>query len=130
MDKKQAKDYFVKGCNAYLELFCDKHGFDYEDAKESWVGREVGGITLVGDFYVDITTMIVDIEENAKENDFYEWYDYCLAANEFDLTTPNYSSWLRGSPRTDEKTFAKLREIKRNLDDCIKSEQIMTTQSE
>lgn len=130
MNKEQAKEYFVKGCNAYLELFCDKHGFDYEDAKESWAGGKVGEITLVGDFYVNMTTIIVDIEENAKESDFYEWYDYCLDAHEFDFTTPNYESWLRGCPRTDESTFAKLREIKRNLEDCIKSEKTRLKQSE
>ena len=45
MSKEKAKEYFVKGCNEYLRLFCEKHDFDYEDAKDSWVGGSVGEIT-------------------------------------------------------------------------------------
>ena len=36
MSKETAREYFEKGCNEYLRLFCEKHEFDYEDAKEMW----------------------------------------------------------------------------------------------
>ena len=42
MDKNKAKDLYTRGCNEYLRLFCEKHDFDFEDAKSSWVGGNVG----------------------------------------------------------------------------------------
>ena len=42
MNTKLKSDY-EKACNAYLQAFCEKHGYDYEDAARSWVGGDVGG---------------------------------------------------------------------------------------
>lgn len=108
MSKEKAKEYFVKGCNEYLRLFCEKHDFDYEDAKDSWVGGCVGDITCVGDFFIDMRTIITDIEMDAPEEEFLKWYDYNLVADEFGFTTPNFESWLRGCPRVPQESFDKL----------------------
>ena len=120
--KEKAREYFEKGCNEYLRLFCEKHGFDFEDAKDSWVSDSVGGVVCVGDFFVDMETIIADIEMDAPEEEFFKWYDYSIAASEFDLTQPNLSSWLKGCPRTSEETFAKLRELKDSLQGMINEE--------
>lgn len=122
MSKEQAKEYFVKGCNEYLRLFCEKHNFDYEEAKESWVGGLVGEITLCGDYYVAMPTIIADIENEAPETEFYKWYDYNLEAREYGFVTPNFESWLRGCPRVNNETFEKLRGIAKSLEDAIKEE--------
>ena len=122
MSKETAKEYFVKGCNEYLRLFCEKHDFDYEEAKESWVANCVGDVTCVGDIFVGMQTIIADIEMDAPEAEFYKWYYYNLDAHEFGLTTPNFESWLRGCPRVSEETFKKLQGLKNNLDDAIKEE--------
>ena len=71
MSKETAKEYFVKGCNEYLRLFCEKHDFDYEEAKNSWVGGSIGEITLCGDYYVAMPTIIADIDHDAPETEFY-----------------------------------------------------------
>lgn len=122
MSKETAKQYFENGCNEYLRLFCEKHGFDYEDAKESWVANCVGDVTCCGDFFVGMQTIITDIEMDAPEEAFIEWYDYNLDASKFDFPTPNFESWLRGCPRTSEETFAKLRGIKCDLQGLINEE--------
>ena len=123
MSKETAREYFVKGCNEYLRLFCEKHDFDYEDAKESWVGGSIGEITMCGDYYVAMPTIIADIEMDAPEAEFIKWYDHNLVANEFGFTTPNFESWLRGCPRVADETFKKLQGLKNDLDDAILEEQ-------
>ena len=123
MSKEQAREYFVKGCNEYLRLFCEKHDFDYEEAKESWVANCVGDVTCVGDILVGMQTIITDIEMDAPEEEFIKWYDYNLVAHEFGFTTPNFESWLRGCPRVSEETFKKLQGLKNDLDDAILEEQ-------
>lgn len=123
MSKEKAREYFVKGCNEYLRLFCEKHDFDYEEAKESWVANCVGDVTCVGDIFVGMQTIIADIEMDAPEDEFIKWYDYNLVAHEFGFNTPNFESWLRGCPRVSEETFKKLQGLKNDLDDTIKEEQ-------
>lgn len=110
-------------CNKYLKLFCDKHDYDYEEAKNSWVANDVGGIVLIGDYYVSINTIRTDIDMNAPEEEFIKWYDYCLDAHEFNIVQPNFDSWLRGCPITSEQTFERLRSIKKDLEEAIKQEQ-------
>ncbi len=122
MSKEKAREYFVKGCNEYLRLFCEKHDFDYEEAKDSWVGGSVGEITLCGDYYVAMPTIIADIEHDAPEAEFYKWYDYNLEASGFNLSTPNFESWLRGCPRASEESLRRLRDIRNTLEECIKEE--------
>lgn len=123
MSKEKAREYFVKGCNEYLRLFCEKHDYDYEEAKESWVANCVGDVTCVGDIFVGMQTIITDIETDAPEEEFIKWYDYNLVAHEFGFTTPNFESWLKGCPRVSEETFKKLQALKNDLDDAIKEEQ-------
>ena len=122
MSKETAREYFVKGCNEYLRLFCEKHDFDYEEAKGSWVGGSVGEITMCGDYYVAMPTIIADIEMDAPETEFYKWYDYNLEAREYGFVTPNFESWLRGCPRVNNETFEKLRGITQSLENAIKEE--------
>ena len=122
MSKETAKEYFVKGCNEYLRLFCEKHDFDYEEAKESWVANCVGDVTCVGDIFVGMQTIIADIEMDAPEEEFLKWYGYNLVANEFGFTTPNFDHWLRGCPRVPQESFDKLEALKKDLEDAIKEE--------
>jgi hypothetical protein len=123
MSKEKAREYFIKGCNEYLRLFCEKHDFDYEEAKDSWVANCVGDVTCVGDIFVGMQTIITDIEMDAPEDEFIKWYDYNLVAHEFGLNTPNFESWLRGCPRVSDDAFKKLQGLKNDLDNAIKEEQ-------
>lgn len=125
MSKEKAREYFVKGCNEYLRLFCEKHDFDYEEAKKSWVGNCVGDVTCVGDYFVGLQSIIADIEMDAHKEEFIKWYDYNLVAHEFGFTTPNFESWLKGCPRVSEETFKRLQGLKNDLDNAILEEQAL-----
>lgn len=122
MNREQAKDLYNRGCNAYLQLFCEKHGYDYDDAKNSWVANEIGGIVCINDYFVDMQTIIDDVDLPTTEEEFLKWYDYCLDASEFGLTIPNYKSWVNGCPRTSKESFDNLRAIKCNLERAIEIE--------
>lgn len=125
MSKEKAREYFVKGCNEYLRLFCEKHDFDYEEAKDSWVANCVGDVTCVGDIFVGMQTIITDIEMDAPEEEFIKWYGYNLVANEFGFTTPNFDHWLRGCPRVPQESFDKLEALKKDLEDAIEKERTL-----
>lgn len=122
MSKEQAREYFAKGCNEYLRLFCEKHDFDFEDAKQGWVGSEVGGIVCCADYYVGMQTIIDDIEMDAPEEEFIKWYDYCLDADNLDIASPSYKHWLKGYPRMREETINRLKNLRDSFIDAIKEE--------
>lgn len=126
-----AREMFRRGCEAYLRLFCDKHGYDYEDAAQSWVAGDVGDVVCVSDMYVSLNDIRTDIDRDAPEEEFVKWYDYCLRLGVIDLSipTPNYNSWLRGCPRRSEEEIEKLEEIhhkvemaKAELENAIKND--------
>ena len=120
MSKETAREYFEKGCNEYLRLFCEKHEFDYEDTKDGWVAGGIGSIVCCGDYFVDMQDIITDIEHDAPNGEFENWYDYCFDAHNLSLTTPNYQSWLKGCPRCNQEEINRLYDLKREFEQAIK----------
>lgn len=115
----EARDLYRRGCTQYLALFCKKHGYDTYDAE--WVGGEPGDIATIGDYYVDMRTIIDDLEMDVPEEEFIRWYDYCLEADTLGLDSPNYRSWLKGYPRIPEDRLQRLRELRGALKSEIDS---------
>lgn len=107
---EKARDMFRRGCEAYLRLFCQKHGYDYHDAVRSWVAGDVVDVVEVGDMFLNMDDIRTDIDMVAPQDEFLKWYDYCYRCATIDLgmPTPNYSSWLRGCPRRSEQEMADL----------------------
>lgn len=109
------RENYNNACNAYLKAFCDKHGFDYNDAKESWIAGYVGDVCLCGDFYISLEDMITDIENDAPEDEYIKYYDYTMECHEYGISCPNYISWLKGCPRLSEEQRKSLREAKNRV---------------
>lgn len=123
------KENYEKACNDYLKAFCEKHGFDYENAKESWVAGIVGGTCMCGDYFVQMEDLIIDVENGTKEDEFFKWYDYFCECSELGIFRPNYGSWLKGCPRLSgqQKSLIRaaknrLKEAERNLERIIEEE--------
>lgn len=116
-ERAEAKTGYESAANEYLRLFCEKHEYDFEDAKRSWVAGDVGTIANVGDEFVDMVTIRADIDQNVPEDEFIKWYDYCLriASIDHSIPTPNYDSWLRGCPRRTEEEIQKLEEMQQKV---------------
>ena len=104
---------YQQACNQYLELFCEKHGYDLRDAE--WVGGEPGSIAEMGDYFVGMQTIIDDLTMDAPEEEFIRWYDYCLEADALGLDSPNFRSWLKGCPRIPEDRLQRLRNLRDEL---------------
>lgn len=129
MDKNLLKQQYIDACNAYLEAFCEKHEFDYDEAANSWVANDVGGTCLIGDMYASFDDIKTDIDMNAPEDEFYFYYYYSLDAYELGFTCPNYANWLRGCPRLSEEQKSSIRAAKnrvelakKELEKCIEEQ--------
>ncbi len=115
-ERAKLKADYEAACNAYLEAFCKKHECDFEDAKESWVAEHVGDHVCVGDIFVSMETIRIDIDHNAPEDEWMKWDDYCttlhaLSMEHHRIPTPNFRSWLFGCPRKSEEEIRRLQDL-------------------
>lgn len=130
------KDQWNEVCEAYLSEFCKKHHFDREDA--DWVGRDIGGMAQIGDYFVGMEEMRYDIDNRIPPKTFFLWYDYTLEVNEIEsewhqlegyttFTHINYTSFCKGAPipysaeklESWRESAKRLEEAKRNfLESC------------
>ena len=125
-DNEKLKTDYIKSVGAYMEVWCDKHGFEYDDTE--WIGDDVGTIYLAGDYFIGFNDVRYDIDNNLDEPVFLEWYDYCVDIHEFDyernVTLAAYSKGYR--PYTEEqmedlrRTKAKIRALERDLEEKIR----------
>lgn len=115
MDKNLLKQQYIDACNAYLEAFCEKHGVDYDEAANSWIGGHVGDACMIGDYFVSFEEMRTDIDMDATKDEYWSYYDYSLEAHELGVNCPNYANWLRGCPRLSEEQRKSIREAKNSV---------------
>lgn len=115
-ENTKLKTDFRNACNAYLRLFAEKHGFDWNDC--DWVSEDAGGVACLGDFFVDMNVIKDDIDMNAPKEEFFRWYDYSTEVEFLDLPKRcNYRSWLKGCPRYSETTFGRIRQLRDKLNE-------------
>ena len=117
------QENYKNACNAYLQAFCHRHGYDFEHA--SWVADRPGEIAAIRDnYFVDMQTIVDDINLDAPENEFLKWYDYCMGMRYLGAeTTPNFRSWVNGCPRKSPEEIQSLKELKERIE-VLKNELI------
>ena len=85
---------FESVCDEYMEAFCLKHDLSmYYD----WVGKEVGGVVVIGDYFINFDDIRLDIDKNVPEPCFFNWYHVALDyVNEHGTTEgcANYKTYL------------------------------------
>lgn len=126
MENHKLLDNYYNACNALLKAFCEKHSFDYEDARQNWVAGCVGETVCCGDYYFNMDVIVTDLKENAPEEELLRWYDYMLECHYLGVNGYNFHSWLKGCPRLSEDEMAEIRvcqkiveEAREQLNECV-----------
>lgn len=115
-NKELVKRKYEDACNDYLKLFCEKHGFDYEEAVKSWVADEVGGVCWLSDFAISFEDMKTDIDMDAPKEEYWSYHEYAVEAYGLGFNCPNYKNWTRGCPRLSEEQIESIRKAKNRAD--------------
>lgn len=108
--KTKLKQDYENACNNYLKAFCEKHEFDYEP--DMWVANDVGTIICIGDYYVDMNTIRIDIDKDASVSEFVKWYDYYYRLGTLGVSCPSYDNWLRGCPIYSKEEIAEMIKVR------------------
>ena len=115
MNKEFLKQNYKSACNAYLLAFCNKHEYEYDST--AWVGGMHGEIAEIADLYVDMQTIVDDIDLDVDKDEFIKWYDYCVEMGYLGAkTTPNFRSWIKGCPRKSEEEIKELKAKQQEID--------------
>lgn len=120
--KRQLKEQWKQSCNGFLvELLrmweLDAH-YGY------WIADETGSVYDYGDgmFTISMDDIIYCVLADITREQYMEWQEYICNAAEFNFSTPNLRSWIRGCPRIPSEVFDKLRKLKADLDNAVEEE--------
>lgn len=123
------KFQFKEIAEAYLKAFCEKHDYDYEDAR--WLGQRVGEVADLGDDFYDLNDIRYDIDNNIPAGEIEKWADYILRLELLDCPKKiNFQSWCKGAPlpyseemlNDIEDARRRVEEAKRELELLLKDE--------
>lgn len=127
--KKMLKDVYEKACNGYLvELL---RMWELDGHYGYWSGDEPGTIYHYGETHnLSMEEIIFCVDNDIEEDEVLQWEDYCLDAMEFNMHTPNIKAWHRGCPRTSPEAFARLRQLKKDLEEAVANEKLRVRKEE
>ena len=116
---KTLKEQWADICNVYLEMFCARHGYQYEP-KYVWVADEPGTVACIGDLYVGMEDIRYDVDHDIPIDYFEKWYWKNLEVYELTKCNyMNYSSYCKGAPDDwSEERLQRAREAHRRLEEA------------
>ena len=75
---------------------------------------------MCGDQFVGMETIRTDIDMDAPEEEFLNWYDYCSEIGMLDLPSMTFRNWLLGCPRMPRESIDSIMARRQELDDLIR----------
>ena len=103
----------------YLSAFMKQ--YDLSCDPEPWVGNEIGTIAEVGDYFFGFDDIKRCVDEDVKWEDLIEWYDYTMEAVPLGFNNINLKSWLMGAPRASKEEIERIKSLRNEIDDIVKS---------
>lgn len=85
------KAEYERICNAYIDEFTAKQGYEFD----YWVGNEVGGVaSFIEQYYFSMADIAYDLHNKCKKGFIFKWQDYCLE-NDVQWTYVQYCKGFR-----------------------------------
>jgi len=72
----------------FAKMFELKHNLVFE----GWVGFEVGGVGLFGDYFFNYGDIMIDVLDNYENNVIMDWYDLIIEDAE---NVPNFENYIK-----------------------------------
>jgi hypothetical protein len=94
MKIEKLKNRYYEICNQIVSEFCKKQEMEFD----SWVGDIVGEIALIGDYYLNFSDILQDLNTNQEKWFILQWYNDSVdnaIKNKFPIQI-NYQSYCMG----------------------------------
>ena len=118
MEKEMLKTNYKNAVHDYSKKFCNSYGYVYEP--NEWVADDVGGVLMVGDWYVNFNTIKYCVDNDVPKEEFTDWYEYCMDVADISprITLPSIEAWHRGFVRLTDEQIKTLKDAKKCLEDA------------
>ena len=119
--KRELKEAYEKVCNNYRDELLRMWELDAHYGY--WNSDQPGTIYHYGEVHnLTMEEIIYIVDNDIEESAVMVWEDYTLDALEFGFDVPNLTAWHRGCPRVSIVTFARLRQMKSDLEKFVDDE--------
>lgn len=116
--KDKLRSKFESACNSYRHVL--ERMWDLNPTDGYWIADEVGGLYDNGGFVtISMSDMIYCIEEDITYEEYDEWTQYNIRANEYNFNCINLKSWHMGCPRVQQETFDRLSGMKDEINKLV-----------
>ncbi len=85
------KKQYEEVCHEYIKKFCKKQGFEFD----RWIGKDIGGISVFGDYCFTLADIIWDINSNQPKGLILQWQNDCIESPTKSINYYSYSKGLR-----------------------------------
>jgi hypothetical protein len=92
MTIEQLKSLYEIACMQYIEMFEKKQGMRFE----YWVGNLVGEVAMVGDYTLNFSDIVYDINSNQPKRKILKWQNESIDRVMVGKQTMNYYSYSKG----------------------------------
>lgn len=98
MKKDEAKKLYEEGCELYLQLFFQKHGYLMQEGPWWWTYQKPGSALVInGKYIIQMIDIRHDIDNDISEEKLRPWLDYNAQLKEMGLVPSFYEQWLNNT---------------------------------
>ena len=84
--KSKLRDDYESACYNYIKEFERIYEFDFE----GWIGDNVGGVALFGDYAIAFSDIIYIVDNDVHVDTFVNWYWFCAEYEQCKINLQNY----------------------------------------
>ena len=84
--KSKLRDDYEDACYNYIAEFGQISEFDFG----GWIGYNVGGIALFGDYAIDFLNIVYIVDNDVPVDTFVNWYWFCAEYEQCKINLQNY----------------------------------------
>lgn len=90
----------------YARYFCKQMGLDINDAYFT------GNVFCVGDYFIDMQTIVYAVNNEIKDTTFFDWYNYNLTLGEENLGNVSLEAYVKGNLEYNIDEITRLQNLK------------------
>lgn len=119
--KNLIRERYENAVHEYCIAFCQKHDYHYNP--DGWVRNNIGGVVLIGDYYINFDDIRYDIDNDVPKEIFFEFYEYTLRLAMIDegrhnVKHVNYPHYIMGFRPYSEAQLKKMEEAKKRVEEA------------
>lgn len=92
--------------NEYVQYFCKQMGLDDNGSYFT------GNIVCIGDYFIDMQTIVYAVNNEIKDTTFLDWYNYNLTLGEENLGDVSLENYVKGNFEYSIDEITRLQNLK------------------